>query len=397
MEGYQTHPCRICKGGLEPILDLGIQKIANYLHSNDGVPIPEAPLVFSRCPSCGMVQLAHSVDTDLMYRMYWYTSSMNDTMRQHLTNNAMLLKSQCELQDGDQVIDIGCNDGTFLSYLPSHCSKLGVDPSNITPQGCQHIHDYFTYDNVKTSLSKKKAKAISSIAMFYDLNDPASFVADIRNCLRDDGTWLLELSYLPRMIQNTAYDSICHEHVAYYSLASFLTLLKATDMRVTNLDFNDINGGSFRLVVRPGAEESRDVAEVLKKESDAGYETPRPYELFKGRVSESRKRTTEFLSQCVADKKRVYGYGASTKGQVIMQYCGIKDLVAIAERNKLKHGLHTPGTNVRICSEEEMREAKPDFLFIFPWYFIDEFLVREKNIRKQGTKIVVPLPQFSFV
>jgi len=397
MKGYQTHPCRICKGNLDPILDLGVQKIANYFHSNDDSPIPEAPLVFSRCPSCGMVQLAHSVDTDLMYRMYWYTSSMNDTMRQHLLNNAILLKAQCELQNGDQVIDIGCNDGTFLSYLPSHCSKLGVDPSNIAPQECQYINNYFTYDNVKGLLSVKKAKAISSIAMFYDLNDPASFVTDIRKCLRDDGAWLLELSYLPRMIQNTAYDSICHEHVAYYSLTSFLTLLKATDMRVTSLDFNDINGGSFRLVIKPGAEESPKVTQTLQDESNAGYNTPEPYRLFKERVSRSKKHTTEFISQCVTDKKKVYGYGASTKGQVIMQYCGIKDLVAIAERNKLKHDLYTPGTNVRICSEEEMREANPDFLFVFPWYFIDEFLVREIGIRNQGTTIVVPLPDFKLI
>lgn len=394
---YSTHPCRICGQGLTPILDLGVQKIANYFHPNDGIYIPEAPLVFSRCASCGLAQLEHSVDTDLMYRLYWYTSSMNDTMRRHLLEDAELLMSRCELQAGDQIIDIGCNDGTFLSYFPDHCDKIGIDPSNISPKGCRYIHDYFTYENVKPALSTNKAKVISSIAMFYDLNDPASFVADIRRCLRDDGAWLLELSYLPRMIENTAYDSICHEHVAYYSLTTFMRLLKDTDMRVTDLGFNDINGGSFRLLVRPGAKESPKVTEELERESNMGYGTPAPYDDFKKRVSESRDKIREFLSQCAETGRTVFGYGASTKGQVIMQHCGITSLMAIAERNALKHGLYTPGTNVRICSEESMRAAKPDFLFVFPWYFLDEFLVREKTIRNGGTRIVVPLPKFAVI
>ena len=390
-----SHPCRICGStDLEPILDLGTQKIANYFHSNDGQPIPEAPLVFARCKPCGMAQLVHSVDTNLMYRHYWYTSSMNDTMRRHLLEDAELLMSRCELRAGDQIIDIGCNDGTFLSYFPDYCDKIGVDPSNISPKGCRYIHDYFTYENVKPALSTNKAKVISSIAMFYDLNDPASFVADIRRCLRDDGVWLLELSYLPRMIENTAYDSICHEHVAYYSLTTFLNLLNGTDMRVTNIGFNDINGGSFRLIVRPGKEESPEVGKVLSYESRAGYGTSAPYDSFKERVAESRSKIQDFLSLYASEKKKVYGYGASTKGQVIMQHCGIKDLVAIAERNRLKHGLYTPGTNIRICSEEEMRRDKPDFLLVFPWYFLDEFLIRENDIRKEGTKIVAPLPKF---
>lgn len=381
---------------IDVVLDLGTQKIANYFHSNDGNPIPEAPLRFSRCRDCGMAQLLHSVDTDLMYRMYWYTSSMNDTMRQHLLDNARLLRSQCELHSDDQIIDIGCNDGTFLSYLPLFCCKVGVDPSNIKPVACaNYVHDYFTYENVKDYL--RPAKVISSIAMFYDLNEPAKFVADVRKCLRDDGVWLLELSYLPRMIENTAYDSICHEHVAYYSLTTFMRLLKPTDMKITSLDFNDINGGSFRMLIQPGAKECPQVAEVLGREDDMEYGTATPFDAFKKRVIESRERTREFLSQSVSEGKKVYGYGASTKGQVIMQHCGVTDLVAIAERNKLKHGLYTPGTNVRICSEEEMRAARPDYLMVFPWYFIDEFLVREKEIRDKGTKIVVPLPKFAVI
>lgn len=376
---------------------MGVQKIANYFHSNDGDPIPEAPLVFSRCNLCGMVQLKHAVDTDLMYRKYWYTSNMNDTMRKHLMDDALVLMSKCELSHGDQIIDIGCNDGTFLSYFPSHCSKIGVDPSNIVPQKCTHVHDYFSFENVKKYLSPQKAKIVSSIAMFYDLNSPSSFVSDVRRCLKDDGIWILELSYLPRMIENTAYDSICHEHVAYYSLKTLMILLENTDMKIVKLDFNDINGGSFRLLIQPNGNEDIEVQGVLAKENSVGYGTMAPFVSFNNKVEESKRLTKHFFSQCVSNRKTVYGYGASTKGQVIMQYCCIKDLVAIAERNKLKHGLHTPGTNVKICSEEEMRLSNPDFLFIFPWYFIDEFTIREQEIMKNGTKLVVPLPKFSII
>jgi hypothetical protein len=330
-----------------------------------------------------------------MYRTYWYKSGINATMRNHLAQIATTIASAAAIGKDDTVIDIGCNDGTFLSSLPAS-KKIGVDPSNIKPSNCIHINDYFTYDNVKPHLYGKKAKAITSIAMFYDLNDPVSFVRNIRESLTDDGIWFLELSYLPRMIENAAYDSICHEHVAYYSLTTFLNVIESSDMKVSSIAFNDMNGGSFRMILTPTLKDHCDSAlAIVEKEAADGYSGPEVYRKFVDDVTVSRNDLLGFLSS--NSGKKIYGYGASTKGQIILQYCGIdsRHLVAIADRNPDKYGLFTPGSDIRICRETEMREAKPDFLLMFPWYFFDEFNDRERDLHDAGCGFVLPLPKFS--
>lgn len=388
--------CRVCHGkDIAPLLDLGEQKIANGFHDKSEEQTG-APLNLVRCTSCGLVQLAHSVNTDLMYKKYWYRSSINQTMRDHLRGSYDLVSRTTNLAHGDVVIDIGCNDGTLLGYYPSRVVKVGVDPSNIIPNNCIHVNDYFTYDNVKGVLAGRKAKVITSIAMFYDLNDPKSFVADIRRCLRDDGIWVLELSYLPRMISNTAYDSICHEHVTYYSISTFMLTLQDSGLQVVDASFNDINGGSFRMVVVPGASDkasNETIQEIVAAENQAGYGQSTVYESFVKAVARSKSDMMSFLD--ANNDKKIYGYGASTKGQIILQYCDIgKYLVAIAERNPAKYGLYTPGSDVRICPEDEMRAAKPDYLLMFPWYFFEEFKAREAATMDAGCSFLLPLPTF---
>lgn len=390
--------CRICeKTDIAQLLDLGEQKIANGFHDRSEEQIG-APLNLIRCTSCGLVQLEHAVDTNLMYKKYWYRSGINQTMRDHLKSAVLKIMSFNVLKDDDIVIDIGCNDGTLLNYYPlPPVMKIGVDPSNIHPTNCIHVNDYFTYDNVKEALNGKKAKVISSIAMFYDLNDPKAFVKDVRAALADDGLWILEMSYLPRMIANAAYDSICHEHVTYYSMTTFKSALEGTDFKIIDSSVNDINGGSIRIVCSAGGNEHKDIDEIIASEREQGYSEPEIYEDFVRRVSTSKNELTSFLAK--QRGKKVYGYGASTKGQIILQYCNLNsfDMVAIAERNPSKYGLYTPGTDIRICTEQEMRDAKPDYLLMFPWYFFDEFKEREADLHASGCKFVLPLPDFSVV
>lgn len=391
----ETKKCRVCgEESFANILDLGTQKVANYFHDGSE-ELPGAPLVLVRCTSCGMVQLTHSVDTDAMYRRYWYRSGINQTMRSHLQGIADEIMSKVSLDSGDAVVDIGCNDGTLLSYFPDFVDKIGVDPSNITPTGCKFVHDYFTSSAVEPVLDGKTAKVVSSIAMFYDLDSPRSFVKDVRSVLADDGLWVLELSYLPRMIENAAYDSVCHEHVAYYSLRSFMRVIEGSGLSVVDVKFNDINGGSFRLFLSPSLPASAVVEEVLDREDAVGYHTAAPYEVFTQRVRQSRSDLIAFLEETKAEGKKVYGYGASTKGQIVLQFCELDPsyMVAIAERNPRKYGLLTPGTDIPICPEDEMRAADPDFLIIFPWYFLDEFLTREQELQDGGCRLVVPLPE----
>jgi hypothetical protein len=389
--------CRVCGGaGLDPLLALGDQKIANGFHDCSEEQIG-APLTLTRCTSCGLVQLEHSVDTNLMYKKYWYRSGINQTMRDHLKSAVTKIMSFDTLKAGDIVIDIGCNDGTLLSYYPDSIVKIGVDPSNIHPSNCIHINDYFTYDNVKEALGGKKAKVISSIAMFYDLNDPKAFVKDVRDAMEDGGLWVLEMSYLPRMIANAAYDSICHEHVTYYSMTTFMSTLDGTDFRVIDASVNDINGGSIRIVCSAGARSPQNIEEFISQEKRDGYSGPEIYKDFVNRVAKSKNDLISFFSE--EKGKKIYGYGASTKGQIILQYCNLdaSNMIAIAERNPSKYGLYTPGTNIRICPEQEMRDAKPDYLLIFPWYFFDEFKDRESKLHDGGCKFILPLPVFQTV
>ena len=396
---FPINQCRICKGAeLTEIMDFGKQAVANHFHSTPGEVPEKLPLRLVRCKSCDLVQLADQIDMDIMYQNYWYRSGVNDTMRTHLRRLFEEVKN--DISASDAIIDIGSNDGTFLSFFPKSCVRIGVDPSNIESGNCIRIKDYFSKDAIKKVLGDKKARIISSIAMFYDVNDPKSFVGDICECLANDGIWVAELSYLPRMLSNHAYDSVCHEHVAYYRLETFNHVLEGSGMEVYRAEINNMNGSSFRVFVgRKGARPVDPSVSKILADEKTSFSSSRPYDEFKSGVEWSSLRLLSFLDAAQGFDKTVYGYGASTKGQVILQYCSINPQMvkAIAERNPRKYSLYTPATDIPICSEEEMRSARPDFLLIFPWYFLDEFLEREKVLREKGTKIIVPLPTFHII
>ncbi len=392
--------CRLCGGkGLEILLDLGEQCVGNDFHPPGAPPSPKAPLALALCPSCGLVQLAHSVDKDFLYARYWYRSGVNRTMRNHLKN---LLDSALEfrpVREGETVIDIGCNDGTLLEGYPRGVRRIGVDPSNIRPAACDvFVNDYYSFENVREALEGRKAGIITSIAMFYDLDDPRAFAREVRRALADDGVWVLELSYLPLMLSQVSYDTICHEHVTYYRLETFEKVLEGTDLEAADVEFNGCNGGSFRLYVVPKGSRrpTRRLQAAREEERAGGYGERGPYETFREKVELSRARLMEFLSSVQAHGETVYGYGASTKGMVTLQYCRVTpaQVRAVAERNPEKVGMLTPGTEIPICSEEEMRAARPDYLLVLPWHFLPEFLEREKEYLDGGGRMVVPLPEF---
>ena len=398
MGSTKVEKCRVCGAqAFVPVFDFGEQVIANHFHKAGDPESPPLPLNLVRCGKCSLVQLADITEPDLMYRNYWYRSGVNQSMRNHLFDLAERIDHNfVEIGAEDTIVDIGCNDGTFLNLFSMAGRRIGIDPSNIVPLvPCEYVNDYFTYETANRILQGKKAKLVTSIAMFYDLNDPVSFVNDVRSVLADDGLWVAELSYLPIMMGNTAYDSVCHEHVCYYRMETFLRALRGTDLVVVHAEVNQMNGGSFRVFVAPNGDPDESMTRLVQEEISDGYREAKPYKKFAQGVEKSSGTLVDFLNG--QKGKTVYGYGASTKGQVIMQYCriGPDQIKAIAERNPLKYGLLTPGTNVPICSEEEMRNAKPDFLVVFPWYFLDEFKGREKALLDAGTKLVVPLPSFS--
>lgn len=408
--------CRSCgSSSLTPVISLGEQVLAgNFGFSSDLPPVHrKIPLDLVRCDmerdeqACGLVQLRHTVPGDLMYSSYGYRSGINKTMRGHLGDLAQELEERLTLKEGDVVVDIGANDGTLLtSYKTPGFAGVGFEPSIVQPEALpshiQYVRDYFSAAPFLARFPEKRAKIITSIAMFYDLEDPNAFVSDVATLLDQDGLWVFEVAYLPQTLAKNSFDTICHEHLEYYSLSSIDSLLKRHGLVVADVSENEINGGTIRVYAchkggrfaERGQEARARVYSMQRREFDLKLDTSEPYAAFAERVASIGVELPRFLRELKAQGKKVYGYGASTKGNVILQYCGIgPDLVAgIADLNSAKWGQTTPGTDIPIISEEEMRAAKPDYLLVLPWFFLPEFLQREADIISRGGKFIVPIP-----
>jgi hypothetical protein len=409
--------CRSCgSAALTPILSLGDQLLAGNFGFTPDLPPAErkVPLDLVRCDqekderACGLVQLRHTVPGDLMFASYGYRSSLNEKMRNHLTAMAHELEQRVGLKEGDLVVDIGANDGTLLfAYQTKGFEAIGFEPSIVKPDSLPehvtYLQTYFSGAGFRAKFQDRKAKLVTSIAMFYDLEEPNRFVADVASILDENGLWVLEVAYLPRTMEMNSFDTICHEHLEYYTLASLEAVLRRHGLAVADVAENDINGGTIRVYAcqagSPFAQRSREararVYNMLRMEFDQKLDTAAPYEAFAERVRNIQKELPAFLKKLKDEGKRVYGYGASTKGNVILQYCGIGPelVIGIADRNEDKWGQRTPGTNIPIISEVEMREAKPDYLLVLPWFFLEGFIQREAEFVARGGKFIVPIPQ----
>jgi hypothetical protein len=413
--------CRACgSAALEPVVSLGEQELAsNFVISDDFPPTVRAlPLDLVRCSpdvdenACGLVQLRHTVPGDLMYSSYGYRSGINQTMTQHLAGIAHGLEDRLQLQADDLVVDIGANDGTtLLSYRKPGLKLIGFEPSNIrpidpTPQ-IHFIRDYFSAAGLKAVVGDRKARVVTSIAMFYDLEDPDRFVADVAAILAKDGLWVIEMSYLPSMLANNSFDTICHEHLEYYAIDPIERMLHRHDLRIADLELNDANGGSLRVTAcradsrfREHTLETRSrIYKLKKQEFELKLDTDEPYRAFAENSESIRRDLPSLLSRLISSGKKIYGYGASTKGNVILQYCGLSPayLTAIADRNPAKWGGKTVGSGIPIISEDEMRAAKPDYLLVLPWHFLGEFKAREKEFLARGGRFIVPIPKVEIV
>jgi len=409
--------CRICGSSeFEPVISLGEQYIASIFVKEDFVAGKDLtyPLDVVRCSAkdgCGLVQLKHTINPDVMYSNYGYRSGTNEIMLANLRDIASKGESLVDLSSGDIVLDIGCNDGTLLnSYKTEGLDKVGFDPANNVVEaakelGYEIINDYFSFAPFDRVRPGKKAKVVTSIAMFYDLDDPCKFVSDVKNLLAEDGLWIIEIFYLQFMLDKTTFDTICHEHLEYYALKQVEWMLDLYDLRLHDIEFNDINGGSFRLFVRHKS--FGDVPEdkkvyldsVREAESDAKLHTHEPYERFNKSVNKAKNDLMGLLGQLQEENKKIYVYGASTKGNTLMQFYGIDNSIIgkAADRNPDKWGLKTPVTNIPIVSEKEARADKPDYFLVLPWHFLKGFVIREKDFLDDGGKFIAPLPVVSVI
>ena len=411
MKYKEITKCRISgSSNLISVLNLGHQALTGVFPTSTSDQITVGPIELVWCKDSGLLQLKHSYDLEEMYGdNYGYRSGLNQSMVNHLSNKVHFLEGIQNLNSGDLVLDIGSNDCTLLkAYKNKNIQRVGMDPTGIKfkqyyPDDVLLIPDFFNATAFKEQLPNKQAKLITSIAMFYDLEDPNAFVSDIEEVLAEDGIWHFEQSYMPAMLRTNAYDAICHEHLEFYSLTVVKALLENNGLRIIDVQMNSVNGGSFAITAAKQSSKfvSNDtvINWLLSQELRMGLHSPRPFREFEDRVFEHRENLKNLISSLSADGKKIAGYGASTKGNVLLQFCNFtsKEICCIAEVNPDKFGAFTPGTNIPIVSEEEAKAMKPDYMLVLPWHFREFIIAREQDYLANGGKLIFPLPEIEIV
>jgi len=412
MRAYQEiSKCRVSgSSNLIPVLSLGTQVLTGVFPRARDEKITSGPLDLVWCPESGVLQLRHSYEPSEMYgENYGYRSGLNQSMVNHLSDKVRCLERLVPLAAGDIVLDIGSNDATTLkAYAASGIKRIGIDPTGkkfvrYYTGDLRLVPDFFSADAYR-SVELAPARIITSIAMFYDLENPIDFVRQIESILADDGIWHLEQSYMPSMLRMNSYDTICHEHLEYYSLGAINKILDTAGLRIVDVGMNAVNGGSFAVTAVKRANKSvitnQSVIDwLLAQEERMGLGTPRPYRDFEERVFRHREDLIRLVRSLNADGKKILGYGASTKGNVLLQFCGLseRDVPVIAEVNPDKFGCVTPGTYIPIVSEAEARAMGPDYFLVLPWHFKDGILRREKDFLAKGGKMIFPFPEIEIV
>ena len=411
-DARQITACRCCgSSGLIRVVDLGDQHLTGVFPRSISETLTRGPLRLVWCSDCHLLQLDHSFDAAEMYGdNYGYRSGLNAAMVDHLTNKCRALTRIAGLVAGDIVIDIGSNDGTLLRALRTPgLRKVGVDP---TAEKFRHFYDpdvvlvpnFFSRDCIQAAIGHDcQASLITSIAMFYDLESPRAFIRDVRNCLKANGVWHFEQSYMPSMLRLTSYDTICHEHLEYYSFTVIAHMLEAEGMKVIDVWMNNVNGGSFAVTAAKRESHYQEATAVcgwlIQRESHLGLNMPTIYRELERRVWQHREELRGLVHALTRSGKRIIGCGASTKGNVILQLCGLgpQQLVAISDVNEDKWGRFTPGTGIPIVSENDARALNPDYMLVLPWHFKDGIVRREQEFLDRGGRLIFPLPEIEIV
>jgi len=403
--------CRVSgSSNLVTVLNLGHQALTGVFPKTPSEMVTTGPLEVVWCPDSGLLQLRHTYEPSEMYgENYGYRSGLNQSMVNHLTDKVAYLERLVGPKAGDVIVDIGSNDATTLkAYKAAGVRRIGIDPTGkkfqqYYPADVTLVPEFFSAGAYR-SVEKSRAKIVTSIAMFYDLDAPVEFARQIESILADDGIWHFEQSYMPSMLRTNSYDTICHEHIEYYSLGVVKSILDRAGLRLVDVVMNSVNGGSFAVTAAKASNRSVKTNQavidwLLEQEDRMGLRTPRPFRDFEERVFRHREDLTRLIRTLTADGKKILGYGASTKGNVVLQFCGFttRDISAVAEVNPDKYGCVTPGTHIPIVSETDAKAMKPDYFLVLPWHFKDGIVRREKEYLSSGGKFIFPFPEIEIV
>ena len=402
--------CRNCKNNkFFNLLSLGkisfTGKFSKSLFNN----IPKAYLNLAMCKKCKLVQLDRNFNPKYLYgKDYGYRSSINKTMTEHLKKIVEKSSNVVKLKANDHVLDIASNDGTLLNFYKKKTVTVGVDPlvnkyKSYYKKISYKISNFFQINDIKKLNLKKKFKIITSLSVFYDLKDPNRFIKSIKECLDENGIFVLEHTDLLCIIKNNLFDTICHEHLEYYSSKVIIDMMNFNGLKVFDHEFNNINGGSSRYYIchykAKYKTKKKKINKLLSEESKIGLHSIKIFKIFFANILNEKDKLKKMIKKIINKKFIIHGYGASTKGNVLLQFYEIKnkDINYIADRNPLKYNLFTPGTKMKIISENYSRKLKPDYYLVLPWHFKKEILIREKKIREKGTKLIFPLPKMHVI
>ena len=398
--------CRICSSKKFTFLfSLGNLSFTGKFSDNIVNKIPKGLISLVMCKRCKLVQLDRNFNPEYLYANdYGYRTGINKTMTNHVRDITEQSIKLVNLDINDYVLDIASNDATLLSFYKEKCKTVGIDPlinkylayyKNINHK----VSDFFSYKILKKKNLNKKFKIITALSMFYDLRDPNIFLRDIKKILHHEGVFVLEHADLLSIFKYSLFDTICHEHLEYYSSKIIIKLMDNNGLRVFNIKTNNINGGSTCYFICQKHSKYKTnktkISKILSEEKKFGLEKVNSYKKFLSKINIISNKTKILIDKITSKNLKIHGYGASTKGNVLLQYLDVtsKKIEYIAERNPLKYNKFTPGTSIKIISEKYSRSLKPDYYFVLPWHFKNEILLREKKIRNAGTKFIFPLPK----
>ncbi len=392
--------CLLCKNTkLRKIFTLGNLFVSNFVKKDQIKKGPKAPLTLMYCNKCTLLQLSHIAPQELMYKkFYWYQSGTTKTMKDGLKDIYKSSLKHVKMHKNDVILDIGANDGTLLKYYKKKFRTIGCEPAknlfNDLKKNCNYVlKDFWSFNKLNNILKKnklKKPKIITAIGMFYDLEDPNKFIKDLSLALSHDGIFISQLMCLKSMVEKNDVGNICHEHIEFYSLKSLKILFEKNGLEIFKIEENEINGGSYRIFARKLNKGSIKLKEANVLNS---------IKSFVKRVKKNRSVTLNFINKKIKEGKKIFLYGASTKGNTLLQYYNLnnKMIPVAAERSPAKWGRYTVGTGIKIISENQARRLNPDYFLVTPWGFIKEFVKRESAWLKKGGKFILPFPYFKLI